>query len=296
MVNLQCIPLMLIVVATPASAALGPPAYDEELAVKGMQVAIATYAGFHSKARFAAVSSLNCKTQNCSLPSTFNVSFFQHREALNGGVVAAGMVARDNEDDSIIVSFGGASMLGHGILDYPSIMLTKLTDFNVDICPGPVQTEKDLIRWYKGLRGDMIQLLQAYAMDSDGAENVTLRLLGYSSGSVLGMLAALDIKSLIASGKLPSFLKMAPVHMAGQLPMFDQAFIDCYTKMITNVTGHFAIHHGRDPMGFIQVTRDRLECSDGPCDSIREIQSNNAVVRQCVKLRYLLYSGEGIVP
>ena len=109
------------------------------------------------------------------------------------------------------------------------------------------------------MRGQMIDLLKAYTMDNADGNNITLRVSAYSMGTVIGAMAALDIKSMIANGTLPSFLKLAPIYFAGQLPFFDEAFVACYTKMITNVTGHFSIHNGRDPMGFVQVIGDGLE-------------------------------------
>ena len=256
---LPCALCVLLALAALASASQGPPAYDEELAVKSMQVGVAAYAGFNMDARFAAVSSLNCITENCSLPSTFNVSFLQYREKLDGGVVAAGMVARDEKDESLVVSFAGGSMLLHGMLDLPQ-MFSKLVNFNATVCPGPVKTDKAMLKYYKGMRADMIHLLQTYSMDSASGGDITLRVSGYSMGTVLGAIAALDIKSMIANGTLPSSLKLAPIHFAGQLPFFDEAFVSCYTKMITNVTGHFAIHHGRDPMGFLQVIGTEFVC------------------------------------
>ena len=240
-----------------ASASQGPPAYDEEVAVKAMQLGVASYAGFNNDARFAASSSLKCIAENCSLPSTLNVSFLQTRELLDGGVVAAGMVARDSTDESIVVAFAGGSMELHGILDLPKMILPgDFVDFNVAVCPGPVKTNKAMLKYYNGMRADMIKLIQAYATDRSGGGDITLRLSGYSMGTVIGALAALDIKSMIAAGILPSSLKLAPIYFAGQLPFFDEPFVSCYTKVITNVTGHFGIHHGRDPMGFIQVIGD----------------------------------------
>ena len=70
---------------TGAASMQGPPPYDEDLARQAMRISFATYAGFHTDARFVMVPALNCSVQQCSLPSTLNVSFLRHREVLGGG-------------------------------------------------------------------------------------------------------------------------------------------------------------------------------------------------------------------
>ncbi len=261
-----------------------PPVYDEKLALIAMQDAVSSYAGYNMDARFANVSSLNCSSQHCSLRSSLNVSFLQHREILNG-VVTAGMVARDNQDGSIVVAFAGASMMGNGVLDWflqPGTF--KLANYSLSTCPQTIKVDEEILHYYTILRKDMIDLLQAYSADNSEDENIILRISGYSQGSVYAPLAALDIQAMITSGLLPSNFKLGPVYSAGILAMFDSNFLDCYTRNIANVTGHFSIHHGRDPTGY--QMQDQYGWSmlaprvfyDGPGGNLTSWDTNNYTV------------------
>ena len=200
------------VVASIAGRSCGaglPPAYDEAVAVAAMREGIASYAGFNTDARFSAVSALNCSADRCSLPSTLNVSFLQRRRDPSrddGGVVAAAMVARDSKDGSVVVAFAGAGMDGQGMLHYMGLAEQEFASYRASTCPGPVQVNKLALEFYMGLREEMLSLLRTYTMASSGARNVTVRVSGYSLGTTLGAIAALDIRAMITNGSLPSYV------------------------------------------------------------------------------------------
>ena len=265
----------LLPAGAPASSSRLAVKYDEQNAVLAARMALAAYAGYHKKLRFATAAQLMCPS--CSLPEGVNVSTIQQLGP-GGAVVAASIVGRVGSE--LILAFAGDSPDGFN----PLSGLFVLKPMESLLCAGLEVYKTPLTTWQSMRQSVMSMLaLHAHGAAPDGAM-LTLRVSGYSAGASVAPLAALDIAwALEGNGTLStSHIRLGPVHTFGNGAMGNLQFKNCFDKWVGLPSGHFGVVHGRDPIPFLEPPSwhklTPLVFYDGPGGNATDWHSHNFTI------------------
>jgi hypothetical protein len=261
--------------AAPASRSRLAAKYEEVDAVLQARMALAAFAGYHKKLRFATDAQLMCPS--CSLPKGLNVSTVQQLGP-TGAVVATAMVGRVGSDE-LILAFAADSPDGFN----PLSGLFVLEHMDSAECAGLEVYKTPLTTWHS-MRQEVMSLLALHAREAvaPDAPPLRLRVSGYSAGASVAPLAALEIAWALernSSGLPSSRIRLGPVHTFGNGAMGNLLFKQCFDHWVGRRSGHFAVVHGRDPLPFLEPPSwhklTPLVFYDGPGGNATDWHSHN---------------------